>query len=76
MGGAGDEGILSPLPHWVQNLALGLLDVPHAEHWARSGAEHSSQYLASSGLFEPQLAQRIACPLRASKPRTNICRQR
>lgn len=59
--GAGDEGTPSGLPHWAQNFALDLLEDPHAEHWARSDAEHSSQYLAPSGLFEPQLAQRIAC---------------
>jgi hypothetical protein len=60
--GAPDVAIPSPSPHWVQYFAVGLFDAPHAEHCARSAAAHSPQYLAPSGLFEPQFAQRIAAP--------------
>jgi hypothetical protein len=49
-------------PHWAQNFAPEVSDVPQAEHVTASGFPHASQKRALSRFSVPQFAQ-ITPPL-------------
>jgi hypothetical protein len=52
----------SAAAHSMQNLALGLFEVPQDGHCSTSGAAHPSQNFAPSGFSEPHLEQSIESP--------------